>query len=94
MNGCVIILTTTNYKMIQTQDNLINTITFLTYLMSCHIFLKLQTFYYVTLHFRQTTGWSLCLGESNKKRPMTPTSPTPASVILLSTTNYKTIMFT
>jgi hypothetical protein len=45
------------------------------------------------LQCRQTTGWILCLGESEQETTNDPTSPTPASVILLSTTNYKTIMF-
>ena len=45
------------------------------------------------LHSKQITGWILCLGESEQETTNDPTSPTPASVRLLSTTNYKTIMF-
>jgi len=40
-----------------------------------------------------TTGWILCLGQSEQETNNDPTSRTPASVVLLSSTKYKTIMF-
>jgi hypothetical protein len=46
------------------------------------------------LNCRQTTtGWILCLGQSEQETTNDPTSRTPASVVLLSSTKYKTIMF-
>ncbi len=63
------------------------------YVTLCYIFLKLKTFYLRYVDSKQTTGWILCLGESEQETTNDPTSRTRASVILLSSTNYKTIMF-
>jgi hypothetical protein len=44
------------------------------------------------LHSKQTTGWILCLGV-RQETTNDPTSRTHASVILFSSTDYKTITF-